>query len=497
MYLNMLDICRLLDSVCVGMAAETALCKPSGAAIDSRAVTEGDLFFCLPGEKADGHDFAAAAVKKGALAVIGTRNPFAGTDAPVPVILVEDAVKALGAVAAAHRKTTNAVVVGVTGTSGKTSVKETLFAVLSEHGDTAKNPMNLNNQIGLPLSMCNAPEDAAYWVMEAGISQPHDMDELGSILQPDVALILNAGAGHVQELGDKGVAYYKARLAAHLAHHAYGPEGFTVASADYPDLVREVSAHGKKTLWFSAEDASSPYFAEYLGPVVEGSASESTGPHGSESCSMGNFSLHLNGAGITVTAPFQGGYGAENVAAVGAVAHALGLAEKEITAGFAKAKLPNQRFAITHAGPYLVIDDSYNANPLSMRRMLDAAAERARSEGADLVLVLGEMGELGPESPAFHRELGKYAASLSPKAVYWKGGQVEEVAGGLREAGYTGAFAPVLDAADFAATFAVSDVKWAVVLFKGSRSNKLEELVTAFTHAAGGTGVDKGKEDAV
>lgn len=487
MRLTLFDICRILGSVCVGMAPVTALGAPTGAAIDSRKVQEGDLFFCLPGEKVDGHDFASAAVEKGALAVIGARNPFGDTASPVPVIIVKDVAKALARIAMAHRQSADAVVVGVTGTSGKTSVKEVLFSVLSEHGDTAKNPVNLNNQIGLPLSMCNASEDAAYWVMEAGISRPSDMDELGEILRPDVALILNAGAGHVQELGDKGVAHYKARLAAHLTQDASGLESFAVVSADYPDLAREAAAHGKDVLWFSAEDATQPYYAEYLGPD-DGGIGES---------GAGKYSLTLKDAVVTVTAPFQGRYGAENVAAVGAVAHALGLTSAEIANGFKKAKLPDQRFAIRRAGSFLVIDDSYNANPLSMSRMLEAAADMAGAAQSELVLVLGEMGELGPESPGFHRELGAYAASLSPKFIYWKGGQGEAVAKGLHNGGFKGAFAPVTDTADFMAAFAHAGVKKAVVLFKGSRSNKLEELVAAFMSDADKAGPDKGQNNAV
>lgn len=471
MRLTLLEICRFLNIACVGMPPKTALFRPAGAAVDSRAVKKGDLFFCLTGERADGHDFAAAAVEKGAAAVIGTRDPFAG-GGTVPVLVVKDVAKALAQVAMAHRKGAHAVVIGVTGTSGKTSVKEALFSVLSERGKTAKNPVNLNNQIGLPLSMCNASEKAAYWVMEAGISQPGDMDELGEILRPDVALILNAGPGHLQELGDKGVAHYKARLLAHLTQ-----DGFAVVSADYPDLTREAKSCGKEVLWFSAENSSQPYFATYLGP---------------ESATAGRFSLMLEGSAVTVTAPFQGGYGAENVAAVGAVAHALGLTEMEIAEGLQKAETPRQRFSARDAGRFLVIDDSYNANPLSMGRMLDAAAAVAEARKNKLVLVLGEMLELGPEGPEFHRELGRHAARLAPKAVYWKGGQGDNVSKGLYDGGFAGGFFPVRDAADFLETFTASGLKKGVVLFKGSRGNKLEELVAVFAEAAGGPGADKG-----
>lgn len=475
--MNLLEICRHLGAVCVGMAPETALTRPTGAAIDSREVRPGDLFFCLPGARTDGHDFASVAAEKGALAAIGVRNPFPEGAAPIPMLTVPDPVAALGSLAAAHRKTTGAVVIGVTGTSGKTSVKEVLAAVLGGQGKTAKSPMNRNNQIGLPCSMLNAPTDATYWVMEAGISKPNDMNELGAILEPDIALILNVGEGHVQELGAKGVAYYKARLLTHLAPHGRG-----VVSADYPDLARESALYASDVTYFSALNRAAPYHAEYLGP---------------ESGTRGTYALSLRGTVVRVSAPFQGGYGAENVAAIGAVAHMLGLTEPAIAAGFAAATLPGQRFAARETGAYLLIDDSYNANPLSMARMLDAASDMARARGARLALVLGEMGELGPESAALHARLGGHAARLAPHSVFWKGGQGDAFEKGMRDAGFTGAFARVADADAFTAAFREAGPVEGVVLFKGSRSNNLEELAAAFAAMPGVDGTGKGRNDAV
>lgn len=472
--MNLLDICRHLGVVFVGMDPKAAMSRPTGAAIDSREAKEGHLFFCLPGSRADGHDFAASAVEKGALAVIGSRNPFPPGEAPVPVLTVSNPVAALGALGAAHRRTAKATVIGVTGTSGKTSVKEVLAAVLAGHGETARNPVNLNNQIGLPLSMLNASEEADFWVMEAGISRPNDMNELGAMLRPDIALILNAGAGHVQELGDRGVAYYKARLLAHLAPHGRG-----VVSADYPELAREAGMYGADVTYFSAEDPDADFYAEYLGP---------------ESGAMGRYSLSLDGNAMLVSAPFQGGYGAENVAAIGSVAHLLGLTEQEIANGFVSARLPARRFSAREAGPYLLIDDSYNANPLSMARMLDAAFDMAKSRGEGLVLVLGEMGELGPDGAAYHVELARHAARLAPKAVIWKGGHGEAVGRALHEAGFDGAYMRVEDAASFTAAFASAGMGKGVVLFKGSRANKLEDMVAAFLAMAG---AEKGTDDAV
>ena len=456
MRVTLLEICRLLEAVCVGRTPREMLSIPSGAAIDSRAVKKGDLFFCLPGERADGHDFAASAVENGAMALVALRNPFGGIS-PIPVVEVPDVAAALASLARVHRSWTRAVVVGVTGTSGKTSVKEALASVISERGKTEKNYMNLNNQIGLPLSMLNADDMASCWVMEVGISKAQDMDELGSILRPDIALVLNAGPGHIQGLGDKGVAHHKARLLAYLEKAGQG-----VVNADYPDLVREANALRSDIALFSAQDEHAPFYALYNGP---------------ESAFKGRYTLYLEGMPVEVVAPFQGTFGAENVAAIGAVAHMLGLTESEITRGLANAVPPAQRFVAATEGPFLVIDDSYNANPLSMERMLEAAAGMAGERCEGLFLVLGEMGELGPESADFHEDLGKYIAGLDPLAVFWTGGHGEDVLRGLEQERYAGLWIPVADERDFAASLREAGMDAGVVLIKGSRSNKLERMV--------------------
>lgn len=465
MRMNLLEISRLLDAVYVGLRPEDALARPTGAASDSRKVKPGDLFFCLVGEQVDGHDFAEAAVQNGAFAIIATRDPFDGKNFITPVLIVRDVAAALAKVANAHRALAKSTVIGVTGSCGKTSVKEALAAVLSVSGETAKNPMNLNTQVGLPLSMLNASEDAAYWVMEAGISQPHDMDELGAILQPDIALIVNVGPAHTEELGDKGVPHYKARFLAYLP-----PDGQGVVSADYPALTREAEAYAVDMVRFSAENSEETYYAAYLGP---------------DGATRGRFQLLLDGESVTVSAPFPGAYGAENVAAVGAVAYTVGMTASEIAEGFSLAQPPAQRFTIREEGAFLVVDDSYNANPLSMRRMLETAASMAADRGADLFLVLGEMRELGTESPEHHEALGREAAALSPRAVVWKGGMGDLVARGLTEAGYAGPFMQATDAASFREAARAVGMASGLVLFKGSRGTRVDEFVTAFADLTG------------
>ncbi|MDR0467141.1 MAG: Mur ligase domain-containing protein [Deltaproteobacteria bacterium] len=306
--MNCEAICREADAVRGSSFAEAELC---GVSIDSRAVTAGQLFVCIPGQRADGHDFAGDALKAGAGAILAQRMP-ENLPEGAPVLLVQDTVRALGRIAAYWRLQSNAKVIGVTGTAGKTTVKEILAQLLSRSGTTARNHLNLNNQIGLPLSILNAGGEEKFWVMEAGISQPQDMDELGAILQPDLAVVVNAGTGHAEGLGARQVPHYKARLLKYLA-----PGGRGLASADYPELVRECRNVCPSLYFFSANGKQVAYRAAYSGPAEDG---------------RGSFRLWLDGVPLDVEAPFRGGHGAENIIAAAAVADMLGMSGADIAA---------------------------------------------------------------------------------------------------------------------------------------------------------------------
>ena len=455
------------------------------AVTDSREAAPGALFVCIPGSRVDGHEFVSAAVGLGASAVLASKPlPHAG----VPVLLVEDTVKALGKIAALWRDKTRAKVVGVTGTAGKTTLKEVLAQVLAVRGKTAKNALNNNNQIGMPRAMLATDGDEDFWVMEAGISHEGDMEELSSVLRPNLGVILNVGAGHTEGLGKKGVAWHKSRLLTNLA-----PGGIGLVCADYPDLVRDARATGAELHFFSAAGRAVEYRASYAGPApatptAESSALAATTPTATDAPDdrRGLYHLWLDGARCVVTAPFRGEYGAENVVAVAAVAHQLGLSNAEIAQGLAQSSLPVQRFNQTRLGQWLLIDDTYNANPLSMRRMLDAAAERAA--GRLFVPVLGEMLELGSQAAEEHEALGRHLADLKPAAIFWKGGHGEDIRAGLTRGGYTGPWFEVYDAAAFASEWAqlaqgafAGNKTGGVMLFKGSRGNRLECLLQTLT----------------
>lgn len=427
---------------------------PARIVTDSRRAGDGDVFFCIAGDNFDGHVFASGAVAKGAAVVVSER-PLPEVDQSVPVLLVQSTVQALGRLGAYWRSLAKARVVGVTGTAGKTTVKELLAHVLSHAGKVHKNQGNLNNQIGLPMSLLQADGDEDYWVLEAGISRARDMDELGEMLRPDLALVVNVGQAHLEGLGDvSGVADQKARLLVHAAELGRG-----VVSADYPELVAAAAKvqAGRDICvdFFSLRPEGAPYWAECLGQG-------------------GRFRLSLRGDEIQVDLPLPGRQGAENALAAAAAAHVLGMQAQDIQAAFAGFAMPEQRFAPRKVGAWLLVDDSYNANPLSMTAALDAV--RSMAVNGELITALGEMRELGPAAEAAHEQLGRDLAERKVGAVFWSGGHAKDVARGLQAGGYGGSFMEVRGADDFLKAWRGLGAVKGVVLFKGSRANRLEEL---------------------
>jgi len=429
--------------------------------IDSRAVAAGSLFVCIPGARLDGHNFAAEAVAKGAAAILADR-PLAGLPAGTPVLLVRDTVAALGKLARSWRAQVGARLVAVSGSAGKTTVKELTASILSKVEPTAKNYKNFNNKIGLPLSMLEAGETDRAWVMELGISAPGEMDPLAAIAEPDVAVIHNVGPAHLEALGDvDGVAVEKTKL-----FKALRPGGHALASMDYPELwaaAKDVCPH---VLALSTKGGPAPYRAKYLGAISEG---------------RGRFFLKLRDLEMDVVTPLTGGHFAENILAAAAAAHIMGANEEQISSGLATAVMPEQRFFCRRHGNYTLIDDTYNANPLSMRRAIAAAAESA--QGKPLVLVLGEMREMGSHAEAEHAKVGEAAAASGAKAVFYHGAHADVVGAGLSRRGFAGVFA-VADTPDaFLDTLAATGLTGGVFLFKGSRSMHMEEYLAALTQS--------------
>jgi UDP-N-acetylmuramoyl-tripeptide--D-alanyl-D-alanine ligase len=437
-----------------------------GVCTDSRVVTPGRLFVCIPGTRFDGHNFAAEAVKKGAGAVLADR-PMPELDSRVPVLLVKDTVAALGRLAGYWRRKTTAKVAAVTGSAGKTTVKELLASIMAHVGPTSKNYKNFNNLIGLPLSMLEARPDDAFWVMELGVSIPGEMRDLAAMAAPDVAVVVNVGPAHLEGFGDvAGVAREKCELLRFVARG-----GAALVSMDHPELWDEARRVYPRVRGMSCRGLDAPYQAAYLGPREEG----------------GLFSIRLDGRDMELTLPYRGGHFAENILAAAACAHILGAGEEAVRTGLAAAVIPDQRFACRRHGCYTVVDDTYNANPLSMRRALEAGAEMAA--GGAFVPVLGEMLELGAVTREEHVRLGGFLAGLAPAAVFFHGASAAAVGQGLAQAGYAGSFFAVASPSEFLKAFAGLGLTGGVVLFKGSRSVRMEAYASALCE-----GADKGSK---
>ncbi|MBQ7585887.1 MAG: UDP-N-acetylmuramoyl-tripeptide--D-alanyl-D-alanine ligase [Desulfovibrionaceae bacterium] len=455
MQLSLEELCAILGVEAQGSKKEQV--QVTQAAYDSRLVKTNSLFVAIKGEQVDGHDYAVDAKAKGASVLLVERY-LPGIE--LPQLVVKNSIQALGQIAKEFRARTKAKVIAVTGTSGKTTVKQALASVLSQVGKTQASLGNLNTQIGLPCSILNASGEEDFWVMECGISHVGDMEALGSILRPNLALILNVGPGHTEGLGDLGVAWHKTRLLMHLAE-----DGEAVVSADYPDLVwKALGCHLEHLTFFSAKpgvEGSSSYLGSYLGPV---------------DATHGRYLLRLPENHLEVVAPFVGEYGAENCIAVACCAKLLGVADTSIQKGLELLELPKQRFNVIKAGSWQIIDDTYNANPLSMQRMLEAAYDPKKP----LVAVLGEMRELGSESAQFHKSLGESLGRLKPKAIFWKGGFWAEVEAGLKASQYQGKLLVLNSLTQFAKDLKELELaSWegGTVIFKGSRANALEQYV--------------------
>lgn len=429
--------------------------RVSGVCTDSRVLRPGEIFFCLSGENFDGHEFAGKAMAGGAAAVVVSR-PLPELSGQGPVLMVRDVLVALGALGCAWRMAACSKVVAVTGSAGKTTVKEMLAGMLEAVGATGKNYKNFNNQLGVPQCMLGLSGTEAFWVLELGISLPHDMDELGAMVRPDVAVINNIGPAHLEGLGSlEGVARAKTDLLRYLSD-----DGSAFVCMDYPLLWDCARAIRPDVIGFSAMGAEAPYRGEYLGQAQGGG---------------GRFRLTLRGEVLEFEAPFTGSYFAENMIAAAAVAHSLGANAAAIEAGVRATSVPEHRFEVRAAGPWTVIDDAYNANPLSMRRSIASAAELA--DQRPLVLVLGEMKELGQDAPRLHRELGQVVAGTGAQALLWFGGHGDEVHRGLGNGHWPGTFMQTEEPRNLKSNLAELGLTGGVVLVKGSRSCKMERYV--------------------
>ena len=467
-----------------------------GVTTDSRGDVSGKLFVGIPGARVDGARFAIDAVKGGARAVLVEQG--AGVEEAlsslaqskgVSVATCADAVSALGAMGAVVRERSTARVVGITGSCGKTSTKEILATLLGASGEVCASRASFNNHIGVPLTLLEVTSTARSLIVEIGTNHPGEIAPLAALARPDVAIVTNVGRSHLEGLGSlAGVAREKGALVASLSSG-----GTAILNADCPSTpeLRTRAADGVRLITFSAAGlAAASVRAEGLEIGAKGTRFTLEG---------GAVPAALRGRGVTV--PLLGEHAVANLLAGLAAVIAVG-ADLEAALGAVQFLRPApHRLEVSAANGVTIIDDAYNANPESV-----AAATRllARVQpgqpGGRRWLVLGEMGELGPGSPALHREAGELVAreGIDRLLVIGPAGAGEPLAALLEAARSGGASAEHASSieggarrlADPADGLLAGDA----VLFKASRAAGLEALadqVRASLHACATPSLDR------
>lgn len=445
-----------LDRVADALAEVATTPPPRGSAsfsavnTDTRSVASGNLFVALKGERFDAHDFLAEAVKKGATAVVVDDATKAAT-LGVPAFVVRDTTQALGLLGRYRRRAWGKTVVAVAGSNGKTSTKELTTAALGSRLSVYATRGNLNNHVGVPLTLLALPDDADVAVVEIGTNHPGEVAALRAFAEPDVAIVTSIGEEHLEGLGDlAGVLREESAV--------FNGTGVAIVPAAQPEVG----------------DAARP-LAKAV--VAAGLNAGDVRPD--------SWSISPDGAGVLkfgdveVRPPLRGEHNLRNAMLAIATARTLGISIEDVAAGIARTPALPMRSAWVQIGQFTVINDAYNANPASAReslRMLGSLdTQRQR------VAVLGSMLELGAAGPALHDEIAKRALD-GPAAI---------IVG-------IGEFARALDAAapNDPRVIAVPDAPdaWpilssrlasdAVILLKGSRGTRLERLIPLIEEAA-------------
>ena len=451
---TMMDVGQLGRAINGSAHGEAA--RFSGVATDTRTLAEGDLFVALKGERFDGHAYVVEAFKRGAAAALVSREvPGAGA---MPHVVVDDTRLALGRLAADWRARFAMPVVALTGSNGKTTVKEMLAAILASHSGVREAVLategNLNNDIGMPLTLLGLREHHHYAVIEMGMNHAGEIDYLTRIAQPTVALVNNAQRAHVGILGSvAAIARAKGEIYAGLK-----PSGIAVVNEDDPHAAywKELNARcaaagggGRRVVTFGLSERAD----------IRGSSAG------------GQLRIVTPADAFAVTLQVAGEHNLRNALAACAAAHALEIPPRAMQEGLAgfmgvPGRLQRRRGA---AGGW-VIDDSYNANPESMKAAVQVlAAERARK-----VFVMGDMGELGDSAEAMHREVGAFARERGIDALYTLGAASRHAAAGF------GSGARAFD--DVTALIAEAKreaAAGATVLVKGSRFMQMERVADA------------------
>jgi UDP-N-acetylmuramoyl-tripeptide--D-alanyl-D-alanine ligase len=430
---------------------------------DTRTLTAGDCFVALRGDRFDGHTFVAQIRSHGAVAALVSQKP-AGSELPADLGLIEvpDTLAALQRFAGNYRQLLSVRTIGVTGSSGKTSTKELIASVLRTRFKTKATEGNLNNHIGVPLTLIRLDEGDEYGVVEMGMNHPGEIAPLVKITAPEIGVISSIGPAHIEFFPDQAaIAAEKAELIAALPS-----EGLAILNSDDAWSVRMADRTHARIAWIG-NGPNSTWRAEDLQVATDALS----------------FRLTHEGESVPVRLPVVNRVMVGNALLAAAVGHECGLTLAEIARGLEAVQLPGSRMQVVKAYGAWIINDAYNANPDSMKAALVALSE---FPGANRrIAVLGSMGELGPHAPELHHAIGEFAAQqklahfivVGPHAEAYARGAM---AGGLGLSRIVGA----LDAEE--ATLMLKPLlhEGDAVLVKGSHFMGLEKLVADLTGKA-------------
>lgn len=407
-------ICRVSGGTYTGDRALLSR-EVSQITLDNRELKKDGLFAALCGEKVDAHTFIPAAYKAGALCCLGTEDM---GELPGPYIRVADVSEALGRIARRYIQNLNIPKVGITGSVGKTSTKEAVAAILSAKYKVHKTQGNHNNELGVPITAFSMTEDDEVAVFEMGIGNFGDMRHLTGIVHPDVAVITNIGVAHMEALGSRdGILKAKTEIFEGMDGH-----GTVILNGDDDKLITVRDVHGRAPLFFGIQNREG-VFADQI--REQGLAGTDCVIHGLRTDDgVTELSVHI---------PIPGRHMIYNTMAALLVAQTFGLTSREMLDGISRMKTIAGRQNLIHAGKLLLIDDCYNANPVSMKssiRLLCSAQGRK-------VCILGDMLELGENERPMHREVGAFLAGMPVDLLLTVGELGKEIAAGARAAAET------------------------------------------------------------
>ena len=425
----------------------------SSVVIDSRIVKKNSLFIAVKGSNFDGHDFVNEAVKKGAAAVIINKNKLSKyDDINVPIVAVDDTIKALGEIANSWRRKLKAKVISITGSNGKTSTKEILSTLLSKKFTVVKTVSNNNNHIGVPLTILSANSKTDILVLEHGTNHFNEIEYTAKIAEPDYGLITNIGNSHLQFLKDKQGVFVEKKT---LLDEVILRRGFIFINKD-DKILKKYQTNFKQRITFGFS-ADSMIEGKILGYTTDGKT---------------KIKIQSPKYNLEIELPLYGKTNAKNILAAVAVCYKLGLTKKELIEGIKLLKAAKSRLDVIHGSKMILIDDTYNANPESMKSAFELV-DRIKLFKKK-ILVLGDMFELGSKAKDLHLELASSILKLKPDFVLTIGKNMKALSLAITGKIIIRHFNSLENMKIF---LMKNDFSNSVILVKGSRGMKMEEMI--------------------